>query len=119
MSSPRRADIYTYSLQNPVRYVDPDGLDARMLGSYKSEMEVSNNYRAAIEADSNWELQFSGGESSFGYEDARCTGMYGMPCDAVTERPGQPSDDGDTFTPPFVKDVKRDTERLAERTWIA
>jgi hypothetical protein len=85
-----------------------------MLGSYKSEMEVSNNYRAAIEADSNWELQFSGGESSFGYEDARCTGMYGMPCDAVTERPGQPSDDGDTFTPPFVKDVKRDTERLAE-----
>jgi RHS repeat-associated protein len=29
LSTPRRASIYTFSLQNPLRYLDPDGLDPR------------------------------------------------------------------------------------------
>jgi RHS repeat-associated protein len=58
-SSPRRANLYSFSLQNPLRYTDPDGMDPASLGSYKSEMELSNQHRGTLEAESHWQLRFS------------------------------------------------------------
>jgi RHS repeat-associated protein len=48
MGAPRRASAFTFSLNNPVRYVDPDGLDpeAKSLDSYVSEFEATQRGRA-------------------------------------------------------------------------
>jgi RHS repeat-associated protein len=51
---PRRAQLYTFSLNNSLRYLDPDGLDSKSLSSYRSEMEQSAAHRASLEADSSW-----------------------------------------------------------------
>ncbi len=60
-ASPRRAQIFMFSLNNPNRYIDPDGMDAnpRMshagdFSSYRSEKEQGDSYRARLLADENW-----------------------------------------------------------------
>jgi len=58
MSTPRRANIYAFTLNNALRYVDPDGLDPKQAGalsSYRSEKEVSEAGRAANMASDGWE----------------------------------------------------------------
>ena len=59
-STPRRSQTFMFSLNNPNRYLDPDGLDANIrihagdLSSYRSEKERSDSYRAQLLADENW-----------------------------------------------------------------
>jgi RHS repeat-associated protein len=88
-STPRRSQTFMFSLNNPNRYIDPDGLDvqgasAGNLSSYRSQKEQGDSYRAHLLADENWMARRT--QSLFG--------MYGQvdplwdakkdPCNGVT-----------------------------------
>ncbi len=118
MSSPRRASVYTFSLQNPLRYVDPDGLDPAAAGSlgslssYKSEMEISTHHRATLEADTNWELRFRQSVPTY---QVGCMGPLGVLCTAVFDK-----EDAEKYL--RDKNVSKDTSELllnslSERHW--
>jgi RHS repeat-associated protein len=67
--SARRANLYQFSLNNPLRYMDPDGNNARgSLFTYTTEAEDRDHYRAALEADSHWTKTFHQTHRSFHYD---------------------------------------------------
>ncbi len=96
LSSPRRANIYAFSLNNSLRYMDPDGLDARGpspgIDSYKSEMETSAAGRAANMASDGgmvggcewFSSECGGGASSEGGAVSSNFGDPSDPCNGVT-----------------------------------
>lgn len=52
--NPRRANLYQFTLSNPLRYIDPDGRNPRNTSDYRSEAEVRASYASALEF---WYLQ--------------------------------------------------------------
>ncbi len=95
MSTPRRANIYAFTLNNALRYVDPDGLDPKLPASggalsYRSEMEASAAGRASNMAADNWTqgCDLTGGCGEGGGGDSQSNySMWGDPsdpCNGVT-----------------------------------
>ena len=87
LSSPRRANIYGFSLNNSLRYLDPDGLDVKEpaagIESYRSEMEISAAGRAANTASDSWTqgCEQTGGCGGGGLGLGRSVDYRGRPID--------------------------------------
>jgi RHS repeat-associated protein len=62
-SSPRRASLYAYTLQNPLRYLDPDGLDSNNVGfnNFASRCGAGSVCGAGAGIESRWGIS---GETS-------------------------------------------------------
>ena len=62
LSAPRRANVYGFSLNNPLRYMDPDGLDSSARGpgphlsQYKTESEIRDDWRRLYTLEDDWEI---------------------------------------------------------------
>jgi RHS repeat-associated protein len=81
LGSPRRASIYKFSLNNPLLYMDPDGLNSVLLGEqyirgpgpslseYKSEAEIRDYWRRIYESESDWEVS----TDTCAYNTNRCS----------------------------------------------
>lgn len=58
---PRRANLYAFALQNPLSYVDPDGLNPATdvptgpaAGDIRTEREIRDHWRKLYEQDAHW-----------------------------------------------------------------
>lgn len=58
-SSPRRANQYQFSLSNPIRYVDPDGLDPVQPKLPEAPQTLMQRQLTSRMADQDWTMKFS------------------------------------------------------------
>ncbi|MBA3391790.1 MAG: hypothetical protein H0T89_04050 [Deltaproteobacteria bacterium] len=119
LSSPRRANLHTFTLQNPMRYMDPDGLDASPSqpgrGAHMGPCEAGPNGGctydsgpAAYDGETKWLNGWSGtkdcGSSAPGVCDPNAAGYY-------ASRPGLPDGDASRLSTSTIRDMPSPTVR--------
>ncbi len=73
-AAPRRGDLYSFSMNNPMRYVDPDGLDSRDWGANEFfNYNVEASVAAAGAASEGGGFGLIGGDEGETFSEARLT----------------------------------------------